>query len=221
MNAAEVVGKQLVGKKAEFGGDDVKNTKRVFGTVFLDGTIDIDVFEKEFAKYGGKVTSEGSYESNGSTRGEADKAQAAAPSLVSRMKTAGVTTVILFTDIAMTTASDDPGQGAGVVPRVVLHRHRCTSDLALLARSNPPEEMAHTFGVSNFSPWIPPEHGALGQPARLVLGDERRNHVEHRARAAQLAAVGIHTAGPNLTPKSFQQGLFSSPGAGGAATGGP
>ena len=61
VNAAEVVGKQLVGKVAEFGGDDVKDTKRVFGTVFLDGTIDIDGFEKEFAKYGGKVTSEGCY----------------------------------------------------------------------------------------------------------------------------------------------------------------
>ena len=30
---------------------------------------------------------------------------------------------------------------------------------------------------------------------------------------------GIHTAGPNLTPKTFQQGLFSIPATGGAASG--
>jgi hypothetical protein len=33
--------------------------------------------------------------------------------------------------------------------------------------------------------------------------------------------TGVHTAGPNLTPKTFQQGIFSVPATGGAATDNP
>ena len=61
-------------------------------------------------------------------------------------------------------------------------------DLALLARSNPPEEWRRVRRVELLAV-DPAGAGALGQPARLVLGDERRDHVEQRARAAQLAAA--------------------------------
>ena len=43
INAAEVLGKQLVGKKAEFGGDDVNGQTRKIGVVHTD-SLDFDAF---------------------------------------------------------------------------------------------------------------------------------------------------------------------------------
>ena len=57
INSAEVVGKQLVGKKAQFGGDDVKDLARKFGVVSQDRTIDYDGFLELLRKYGGEVAS--------------------------------------------------------------------------------------------------------------------------------------------------------------------
>jgi glutamine synthetase len=49
-----------VGKKAEFGGDDVQDSTRKFGILYQAGSngFDIEFFEKEFARYGGEVASE-------------------------------------------------------------------------------------------------------------------------------------------------------------------
>ena len=57
VNMAEWVGKELVGGKAQFGGDAVKDKKRVFGVIYQGGSdgMDLGVFTKAFAKYGGKI----------------------------------------------------------------------------------------------------------------------------------------------------------------------
>ncbi len=42
INSAEVIGKQLVGKKAQYGGDDVQKQTRKFGVVYIPTLVDID-----------------------------------------------------------------------------------------------------------------------------------------------------------------------------------
>ena len=56
INSAEVIGKQLVGKKAQYGGDDVKNQTRKFGVVYDPEATDYAGFTSALAKYKGKVT---------------------------------------------------------------------------------------------------------------------------------------------------------------------
>src|SRR5262245_37551480 len=56
VNAAEVIGKQLVGKKAQYGGDDVKSQTRKFGIVYYSATMDFKGLTDSLAKYGGKIT---------------------------------------------------------------------------------------------------------------------------------------------------------------------
>ena len=70
MNSAEVIGKQLVGKKAEYAGDDVKKQTRKFGVVYIPTLIDIAQFKSYFTKYGGTLTTESPYTSNGTTFGD-------------------------------------------------------------------------------------------------------------------------------------------------------
>ena len=220
INAGEVLGKQLAGKKAEFGGDDVKATKRAFGLVYLDGVIDPKPFEKELGKYGGKVVSTGTYESNGSVRGEPDKAAEFAPTLVTRMKAAGVTTVVLFSDTAMNAAMMDQANKQEWFPEWFL-TGSFYQDIAVLTRSNPPEQMAHVFGLSNFGPYIDPSLVTSVNPLDWYWGTKVGTTSNTAAAPLAWLLGGIHAAGPKLTPKTFQQGLFSVPAAGGAVSGSP
>ena len=85
INTAEVVGKQLVGKKAEYAGsDELKGQTRKFGIVYIPNLIDIDGFEDEFAKYKGKLTVDSPYEGNGATFGDPTVSQEAAPLAVTQ-----------------------------------------------------------------------------------------------------------------------------------------
>ena len=95
----------------------------------------------------------------------------------------------------------------------------------------PRRAVGHTFGISNLSPCVlpdptppPPQKSltVLTNPLNWYWG-EGVGHVERRASRATSSgcSTGIQAAGPKLTPKTFQQGLFSIPASGGAAQGYP
>ena len=84
-----MIGKQLLGKKAEYAGDDVKNQTRKFGVVYIPTLVDIDNFKSFFKKYGGTIASENSYPANGSTFGDSTVSEEQAPTMVTRMKSQG------------------------------------------------------------------------------------------------------------------------------------
>jgi hypothetical protein len=221
LNATEVLGKQLVKKKAAFGGDDVKNTTRKFGVVYIDGIIDLPQMKSTFSKYGGSIASDASYQANGSTVGDATSAQEQAPVIVTRLKQAGVTTVILFTDVAMTrslmeNATKQEWHPEWFFTGTVFH------DLAILARGYPTDQSIHAFGISNVGPWVTdPSTDALrdGVTERLdwYWGPKVGTTASSPPQQLGWLMLGIHAAGPKLTPKTFQQGLFSIPAFGGAA----
>ena len=105
INEAEFAGKQLVGKKAQWAGDESLRSKpRTFAAIYTEGVVDIAPFDREFAKYHGKTAQNFPYASNGSPLGDPNLAQEAAPLIVTKMKSLGVTSVLMFTDIGMTTA---------------------------------------------------------------------------------------------------------------------
>ena len=220
INTAEVVGKQLVGKKAEYAGsDELKGQTRKFGIVYIPNLIDIDGFEDEFAKYKGKITVDSPYEGNGATFGDPTVSQAAAPLAVSKMKQAGVTTVILFSDVSMTTAVMEEATKQEWYPEwfftgAVYH------DIGVLARTYPTEQSKQAFGISFLCPVPQPDDlTEQTRPITVVLGS-RTARTDAASVGSQLLwfLSGVHTAGPKLTPKTFQQGIFSIPATGGAAT---
>ncbi|MEX1008721.1 MAG: hypothetical protein WD271_12870 [Acidimicrobiia bacterium] len=225
-NSTEVIGKQLVHKKAKFGGDDVKSRTRKFGTVYIQDIIDVEQMKSNLKKYGGTIASEASYTANGSTIGDATSAQEQAPVIATKLKEAGVTTVILFTDVAMTRSLMDNATKQEWFPEwfftgTVFH------DLALLARSYPVEQSSHAFGISNVSPWVYPNPAAAntldGTKERLdwYWGEGVGTTASSPPQQILWLLSGIQAAGPKLTPKTFQQGLFSLPATGGAALGYP
>ena len=114
-NSAEVIGKMLVGKKAEYGGDDVKDQTRKFGMVEVEDLIDVDAFKKtltQVRRQDGRhrPSARRATRARVARNGDAAVANQNAPTIVQRMKAAGVTTVILFADRAMNQALMDAGR---------------------------------------------------------------------------------------------------------------
>ncbi|HXY90964.1 MAG TPA: hypothetical protein VEP49_00665 [Acidimicrobiia bacterium] len=222
VNSAEVLGKQLVGKKAQYGGADVKSQTRKFGVVYVEDGIDYAGFSNILAKYGGKVTSSASFGAADVSDPTLVATQAA--TMVARMKAAGVTTVVMFVGYPLFTPLMQQATKLDYYPEWFFTGSGY-SDLGLVARSYPPEQSEHTFGLSFIPPWVEPNTPAPGQLSYADEIDPLNWYwgVDHGSQNARLTTpviwwllAGIQAAGPDLTPKNFQQGLFAIPPRGGA-----
>jgi len=218
INSAEVMGKQLAGKKAQYGGDDVKNQTRKFGVVYDPTATDYASFTSTLAKYKGKVTTPIQF----SASTAADQVATQAATAVTKMKADGVTTVVNFsapfTDLMKAADSQEWTPewfytGTGF------------ADLAILARSYPANQAKHGFGLSAIAAIVKPEdvtppavsYQDQIDPLNWYWGKDVGTSASRIA--APLFAwlmPGIQMAGPQLTPKTFQQGLFAMPPRGGA-----
>ena len=226
-NAAEVVGKHLAKKKAEYGGGDVTGQTREFGAVYVKDIIDVDELKRALKGHGVTLTTESPFEATGSTLGDPATAQQQAPIIVQRMKDAGVTTVLLFTDVAMANALMLNANQQEWFPEWFF-TGTLFADLPLLARQYPAEQMAHAFGNATVSPWNLANSNPQGDDVYLTDLDGPLNWywgegVGTSSQAAPQGMLwlmrGIHAAGPKLTATTFQQGLFSTPPRYGAAEG--
>jgi hypothetical protein len=214
INSAEVIGKQLVGKKAEFGGQDVAAQTRTFGVV-SDGSIDDDLFVEHFGTFGGRVAQVGTLPGE-----DADAVQTAAPTIVTRLKNAGVTTVVPFTGAGNVQVLMETASKQDYFPEWFF-TGASYQDIGLLARQYPPEQGRHAFGISFINPSTKPDPETEAR-TDVVNWYWGRNVGTFSARYIQQLVwllSGIHAAGPKLTPQTFKQGLFALPPSGGAATG--
>jgi hypothetical protein len=220
INAAEFAGKQLVGKKAQWAGDESLRSKpRTFAAIYTDGVIDIGGFDEEFAKYKGKSVQNFPYTSNGSPLGDPQAAQDAAPLIVQKMKSLGVTTVVMFTDIGMTTAVLQVATKQDYHPEWIITGNQF-QDVVFLARSYDQDQWSHAFGLSTVSPTV--ADGSVPQtPVGWYWGPNQGTEQVVVDTWLRWFFDGVQAAGPKLTPKTFEQGLFAVPAQGGAATGDP
>lgn len=227
INVAEFLGKQLVGGKAVYGGDDVKTLPRKFGLVSKDGDIDVPGFKKALATYKGTITSEATYPPQGGAYGDATIAQQNAPTIVSKMKADGVTTMVLFTDAALNAAMMTQATAQNWFPEWV-HTGNAYSDYSSFAATYPADQAAHFFGVSGLPPYFkPPDDpntatkGALGNNLDWYWGPKNYSDTARLGNGVTWLLQGIHAAGPDLTPKTFLQGQFAVPAVGGSASNTP
>ena len=227
INTAEMVGKQLVGKKAEFGGDDVKGQTRKFGLVTSEGNVDPAYFTDQLAKYKGTVTTASTYKGNGSAIGDATTAQAAAPTIVSKMKSDGVTTVVLLADVAMYKALMEAATAQNWTPEWVGTGSNY-SDYQTFLATYPTDQLEHYFGLTGLPIYLTPPtdaesatKGVAGSTLDWFWGPTQGTASARIANSLPWLMQGIHAAGPDLTPATFKQGQFSIPARGGSASNSP
>jgi hypothetical protein len=213
--SAEVIGKNLVGKKAKYAGDELQSQTRKFGLVMIKDVIDEGRFKDNLGEYKGTITSTNTYTGSGGALGDPTVAQEQAPVMVTRMKNAGVTTVVLFTDVAMNKALMEQATAQQWSPEWFV-TGAGYFDLPVLAQQYPDAQAEHTFGISLIPPYfdLPDEvtsiTGTMGA-FNWFFGADLGTTSGAVPGGINWFLDGVHNAGPKLTPQTFRQGLFAAP----------
>ncbi len=209
VHLAEFLGKQLVGKPADFAGDEAMQSQdRVFGWVQAETetgeyTARNDLFDQIFAdEYGGEIAARSTYLFDPAA------AQETATTVIARLRDAGVTTVILSTDPLVPANITQEATKQGYFPEWVVGPSVLV-DTNIFGRSFDQEQWVNAVGLS--LPATPSDDNVSDSYAvyEWFYGTEppTNTHGVILPGPATLMA-GIHLAGPELTPQTFERGLF-------------
>src|SRR4029077_3231038 len=125
---------------------------RVFASIYPTGQMDISTFDTTLAQYQGKSVEDFEHTGNGTPIGDAAKAQEEAPPIIQKLKSLGVTSVVLFTDIGMTGALTHAATSHDYHPEWIITGTQF-QDFVFLARSNYDQDQgSHAFGIAATTP---------------------------------------------------------------------
>jgi hypothetical protein len=216
--AAEFIGKQAGPGKAQYAGNDATKSKnRVYGFAHYD-TPDgqykglFDTLESALKKYGIKVKAEQSFFLDPA------KLQENARTIITKMKSAGVTTVI-YTGDPLTPASLTREATAQDYHPEWIIGPSVLADTTFFGRTFDQDQWAHAFGIALVPGRVPQSEnpsytlyqwGHSGSPPP-------NNTYNVIIPSISMFARGVTMAGPKLTTKTFRDGLFRYPPSGGDA----
>jgi len=208
----ELVGKQLVGKKAEFAGDPALQAKdRVFGWVQAETETGEyknrnDAFDAELKdKYGATVAARSTY--------LYDPANAAdiATTVVARMKEANVTTIIISTDPLIPAQITAEATKQNYFPEWVIGPS-VLADTTIFGRTFDQQQWKHAIGLSLPTARTDRTLTDSFTSYKWYYGKDVAVNSQAVLYPAPYAFVlGVHLAGPDLTPENFQKGMFRYP----------
>jgi hypothetical protein len=207
---AAFVGKQLANGKAAYAGDALKNERRKFGVVHYDddaGTFAKSVkhFEDRLATYGVKPATTIPYSLDLAT------AQQDARTIVAKLKSAGVTSVILAGDPVFPTFLTKEATAQDWFPEWVVLGYAFT-DTAVFGRQYDQQQWAHAFGVSLLPARTADDVDELGNLITWQTGHPPpAKTFRELVQAPLVFFTGVHLAGPKLTAKTFAAGLDRFP----------
>ena len=174
---AAFLGRTLSGKKAQWAGDEAMTKKtRVFGAVYPNSNFDFAGFEQLLKQNGGSALAD-------SAEYDPDPARSAeqAATFVTKLKSKGVTTVVLFATSTMVgplmkAATDQEYKPEWILTGSGYH------DYPLFPRTWDQEQAAHAFGTGVLSPNFSGPTPAGGMDVdQVVLGvGGRKRRREHR-----------------------------------------
>jgi len=214
---AEFIGKQVGKGKAEFAGDDATKAKnRVFGIVHYD-TPDgqykglFDTLKTQLKKY--KITPK----ADQSFFLDLSRAQETARTVVTKMKDAGVTSIIYTGDPLMPGAITKEATAQDFHPEWIIGP-TVLADTSIFGRTYDQTQWAHAFGVALVPGRTIQDINATYYLYQWLHGTPPPNNTYGVINPSELEfANGVMLAGPKLTPQSFRDGLFRYPPSGGDA----
>jgi hypothetical protein len=206
--AAEFIGKQLKGGKAEYAGDSLKNEPRRFGVLHASN-FDLAYFEKELAKYGVKIASDAEYAvppGEVSLQTSSPEIDGQIPTLITRLKDAKVTNLIMMATHSVATSASKAMKSQDWFPEITVTSFPYT-DLDVLARAFDQDVWSHAFGLVWFLPGV--SSGSYGtasiQAFQWFWGTDQGTRWD----GANALLGGLYTvlqfAGPRLDKQSIDQ----------------
>ena len=213
--SAEFIGKQAGPGKAQYAGNDAtKNKNRVYGIVHYD-TPDgqykglFDTLKAQLKKY--KITPK----ADQSFFLDLSRAQENARTIITKMKDAGVTTVIYTGDPLTPGSVTKEATAQDYHPEWILGPS-VLADTSIFARTFDQEQWSHSFGVALVPGRTPQDINGTYTLYQWFHGTPPPNNTYGVINpTVSLFARGVTMAGPKLMPQTFRDGLFRSPPSGG------
>ena len=211
--------KNLVGKPAQFAGDPAMRTEtRVIGIVHYDQ--DPPIYGKLNAELTARYKKMGaSAEVNIAYLLDQATLSRQAAGIVSRLKSAGVTSVVFAGDPLMLIDLTAAATKAEYFPEWQITGTVFT-DTTAVGRLLDKKQWAHAFGASSAAARTTPSLSEPWQLYEWYFGKEpeAKKTLPLLTPQLNLLFLGLHMAGPDLTPDTFAGGLFRYPPSGGGPT---
>lgn len=215
LHITEYVGKRLGGHPAKWAGDAAFTTQpRKFGLVYPDEWKLADV-KAQLDKYDVKLADAIDYKITYDQASYQERSRI----IVSRLKAAGVNSVIAASDGVLNISLSAEATAQKWFPEWIVASVG-GSNVDFLARSNDPKQWAHAFGIS----MLPTALQSDDRPDLFAWYWGRETPNKHRGGTTTGVNwgtfglyTGLHMAGPDLTPKTFAQGLMAFPPSGGVS----
>jgi len=212
------VARALAKRPARFAGDDeLKEKMRVFGIVTPEGVLDVDLFKSLTKKDGGTApVVAATYDPNA----DPSAIDTVAKSFVAQMKSQGVTSVILFAANTPTGSITRAATENDYHPEWIVTGYQF-SDFDGFARAYDQEQFANAFGLGVLNPRAKadPAVPAPLESFNWYWGETNGTYAATTVGWMSFIYGAMQYAGPQLTAKNVQKGLFSVPAAGGASDG--
>jgi hypothetical protein len=214
VHRAEYIGKRLVGGKAQYAGDPLfQQQERRMGLLYYETKDNaykagIDFFVKELKqKYNVTLASIAAY--NGYPDIAATQQQARP--LIQKMKEDKINSLIFSGDPFGPIFFTQEATRQQYFPEWIITGSALT-DTTLFGRLYDQEQWSHAFGISFLTARLPEEKGTSYRLHQWHFGrpPEAQTHATLRANPA-IFYMGVHLAGPKLTPQTFRDGLWSLP----------
>jgi hypothetical protein len=222
VTTAEFVKKQLAGGKAVHAGDALQSMPRKYG-VLHSTNFDVDYMDEQFRKLKLPVPVDAEFQvpaTQADVRTDAAVVAEFLPTLITRLKDAGVTTLLMATNHSVMVAATKEMAKQEWFPEVVVMSYPY-QDLDLFARQGDQSVMRHAFGMAWFPPYL---NGGGGDPTvkpfQWFWGTDRGT----RWSIAFIQMLGLYSViqfvGPKLTAKAVEPGVLAKIFSRGVAAGG-
>ncbi len=213
---AEWMADRLNNRPARWAGDaEFRARMRAFGHVYYDSP-DGD-YRAAYTYLDSELKRRGiSFRARLTYTADISRAQEQARTIISKLKAEGVTTVILNTDFAYPIFFTAEASRQNYYPEWV---PGFAAILNFFGRSYEQNQWKHAFGLSSLAVRLP---RSLDEDVRLFTWHHGRPPPEQSYVYQEMwpLFLGIHLAGPDLTPQTFRDGMFRYPVTGGAKSGG-
>ncbi len=211
IHVLEFIQKQLLGKNAEHGGDAVKNSPRSFGLLYLESSgasKDLaDSFAAGMDAMGSPLAATVAYQLDPQT------IQQTASQVITKLKAAGVTTVVFSGDPVAPREFTKEATAQEYFPEWVVAASTLV-DVTAFARTYDQQQWQHAFGVTQLAARTDPTLSGAYANYVWFTGQEppANDTIGVIAPNPALFFAVLQYVGPNLTPQTFKDALFASPG---------
>ncbi len=211
VHLTEYMSKKLVGKPAEFAGDEaLQGTERTFGYLWIESN---DTSAEQAERFE-ELLADADIELAESISYTLDPArlQEQATSVITRLKEAGVTTVVFSGDPVAPSTFTTEATAQDFFPEWVLGPQALV-DTTAFSRGYDQTQWAHAFGPSPLT--VKPDQTQRGHWVlyEWFFGTEPPAPDTSPVLFPNVATffAGVQAAGPDLNPESFRAGMFSRP----------